>query len=90
MRAKSEVDNTVTTNAEIRSRKLLPFPDAEFDLIRYGPMQIRRCSMKKSCPILPFLFIPDNKVARQEGAALVQMLEDSLSQVNEHLLDTYA
>ncbi len=31
-----------------------------------------------------------NDVAKQEGAALVQMLEDSLAQVNEHILDTYA
>jgi hypothetical protein len=31
-----------------------------------------------------------NDVAKQEGAALVQMIEDSLPQVNAHLLDTYA
>jgi hypothetical protein len=31
-----------------------------------------------------------NDVAKQEGEALVQMLEDSLAQVNAHILDTYA
>jgi hypothetical protein len=31
-----------------------------------------------------------NDVAKQEGAALVQMLEESLPQANGRLLDTYA
>jgi len=31
-----------------------------------------------------------NDVAKQEGEALVQMLEASLPQTNERLLDTYA
>jgi hypothetical protein len=31
-----------------------------------------------------------NDIAKQEGAALVQMLEESLPQANGRLLDTYA
>jgi hypothetical protein len=31
-----------------------------------------------------------NEVSKQEGAALVQMIEASLPQTNERLLDTYA
>jgi hypothetical protein len=31
-----------------------------------------------------------NDVAKQEGAALVQMLEESLPQTNGRILDTYA
>ena len=31
-----------------------------------------------------------NDVARQQGEAIIQMLEDSLAEVNSRLLDTYA
>jgi hypothetical protein len=31
-----------------------------------------------------------NDVARQEGEAMIQLLESSLSEIHEHLLDTYA
>jgi hypothetical protein len=35
-------------------------------------------------------FRKSNDVAKQEGAALVQMLNESLPQADGHLLDTYA
>ena len=31
-----------------------------------------------------------NDIAKAEGDALIQMLEDSLSQLNQHMLDIYA
>jgi hypothetical protein len=42
-------------------------------------MQVAIATMNKS-----------NDVAKQEGAALVQMLNESLPQADGHLLDTYA
>jgi hypothetical protein len=42
-------------------------------------MQVAIATLKKT-----------NDVAKMEGEALIQMLNDSLSTLNEHMLDVYA
>ena len=43
------------------------------------PVEVGIATLKKS-----------NDIAKQEGEAIIQMLEESLAPVTPHLLDTYA